>query len=368
MALSHFLCAVPKTLDALISVASSSRFVNPPIGKFKPFSASSILPSIIIPQPHRRNCTAVSIPSTSEGQQLVRSPQLVALEYADLNLSDSFSEDVGHVRIRQHVNPLSASFSVPAPVPKWSEVYRDPMLPLVVDVGSGLLASLSMREKSFKLAPSPEQRNRPLPLEVGRRDIFVETPEITSRTRIPGSGRFLMWLAKRNLERSQDPKNYLGLEIRQKLVKRAEHWANELALSNIHFIFANATVSFKELVSTYPGPLMLVSILCPDPHFKKKYHKRRVVQKHLVESIVDCLMPGGQVFIQSDVLEVALDMREKFDAFSDGLLHVEKFNADVLCDNEGWLLSNPMGIRTEREIHAEFEGAKIYRRLYRKRI
>ncbi|KAE9465624.1 hypothetical protein C3L33_02473, partial [Rhododendron williamsianum] len=317
MALSHFLCAVPKTLDALFSVASSSQFVNQPIGKLKPFSASSILPSIIIPQPHRRNCTAVSVPSTSEGQQLVRSPQLVALEYADLNLSDSFSEEVGHVRIRQHVNPLSASFSVPAPVPKWSEVYRDPTLPLVVDVGSGLLASLSMREKSFKLVPSPEQRNRPLPLE---------------------------------------------------LVKRAEYWANELALSNIHFIFANATVSFKELVSTYPGPLMLVSILCPDPHFKKKYHKRRVVQKHLVESIVDCLMPGGQVFIQSDVLEVALDMREKFDAFSDGLLHVEKFDADVLCDNEGWLLSNPMGIRTEREIHAEFEGAKIYRRLYRKRI
>lgn len=92
MALSHFLCAVPKTLDALFSVASSSRFVNQPIGKLKPFSASSILPSIIIPQPHRRNCTAVSVPSTSEGQQLVRSPQLVALEYADLNLSDSFSE------------------------------------------------------------------------------------------------------------------------------------------------------------------------------------------------------------------------------------------------------------------------------------
>ncbi|XP_058205552.1 uncharacterized protein LOC131319353 isoform X2 [Rhododendron vialii] len=245
MTVSHFLCAVPKTLDALFTVASSSRFVNQPIGKLKHFSASSILPSIIIPQPHRRNCTAVSVPSTSEGQQLVRSPQLVALEYADLNLSDSFSEEVGHVRIRQHVNPLSASFSAPAPVPKWSEVYRDPTLPLVVDVGSG-------------------------------------------------SGRFLMWLAKRNLERSQDPKNYLGLEIRQKLVMRAEYWANELALSNIHFIFANATVSFKELVSTYPGPLVLVSILCPDPHFKKKYHKRRVVQKHLVESIVDCLMPGGQ--------------------------------------------------------------------------
>ncbi|KAH7849634.1 hypothetical protein Vadar_020716 [Vaccinium darrowii] len=315
---SLFLCTAPKTLDALFSLLSS-RLVNQPSRKFKPFSASIL--SIIPPQP-RRNCTngvvaAVST-STSEGQ-LLRSPQLVALEYADLNLSNNFSEEVGHVRIRQHVNPLSATLSAPAPVPKWSEVYRDPTLPLVVDIGSG-------------------------------------------------SGRFLMWLAKRNLERNQDPKNYLGVEIRQKLVKRAEYWANELSLTNIHFIFANATVSFKELLSTYPGPLMLVSILCPDPHFKKKYHKRRVVQKHLVETIVDCVMPGGQVFIQSDVLEVALDMREKFDAFPDELLHVDKIDPDVLCDDEGWLFSNPMGIRTEREIHAEYEGAKIYRRLYQKRL
>ncbi|XP_028126271.1 uncharacterized protein LOC114323010 [Camellia sinensis] len=143
-----------------------------------------------------------------------------------------------------------------------------------------------------------------------------------------GSGRFLMWLAKRNL----DSKNYLGLEIRKKLVKRAEHWVNELALRNIHFMFANATVSFKQLISTYPGPLMLVSILCPDPHFKKKYHKRRVLQKPLVESIVDSLMPRGQAFIQSDVLEVALDMREKFDAVSDELMHIDKIDTNMLCE------------------------------------
>jgi tRNA (guanine-N7-)-methyltransferase len=72
------------------------------------------------------------------------------------------------------------------------------------------------------------------------------------------------------------------------------------------------------------------------------------------------------VFIQSDVLEVALDMRDQFDAESDVIHHINALNQSVLCDNEGWLLSNPMGIRTEREIHAEFEGAKIYRRMYQK--
>ncbi|KAG5232926.1 hypothetical protein OIU78_027344 [Salix suchowensis] len=250
----------------------------------------------------------------SVGAKEIRSPDLVALEYADLNLSDKISGEWGHVRIRQHVNPLSSSFTVPAQVPDWKEVFRDPTLPLMVDIGSG-------------------------------------------------SGRFLIWLAKRN----PDSGNYLGLEIRQKLVKRAEFWVKELALTNIHFLFANAAISFRQLVLTYPGPLMLVSILCPDPHFKKRHHKRRVVQKTLVDNIIGHLVPGGKVFFQSDVLDVAQHMRNQFDAESDALQHIDELDPSVPCDNDGWLLDNPIGIRTEREIHAEFEGAKIYRRLYRKR-
>lgn len=73
-----------------------------------------------------------------------------------------------------------------------------------------------------------------------------------------------------------------------------------------------------------------------------------------------------QVFVQSDVHEVALDMRNQFDTESNVLQHIDTIDSTVPCDNEGWLLENPMGIRTEREIHAEFEGAKIYRRMYQK--
>ncbi|XP_076940254.1 uncharacterized protein LOC143609372 [Bidens hawaiensis] len=258
----------------------------------------------------RHICNCSTAASVSQRQPQIRSPQLVALEYADLSIPHIVSEELGVLRVRQHVNPLSSSLSVPAEVPNWKDVFEDPKLPLVVDLGSG-------------------------------------------------SGRFLMWLAKRN----PGSKNYLGLEIRKKLVTRAETWVKELALSNVHFLFANASISFKQLIATYPGPLMLVSILCPDPHFKKRHHKRRIVQKPLVEAIVDTLMPGGQVFIQSDVLEVAVDMRKYFDAESDKLVHVDN---SLECDGEGWLVSNPMGIRTEREIHAEFEGAKIYRRMYQK--
>jgi len=141
---------------------------------------------------------------------------------------------------------------------------------------------------------------------------------------------------------------------------------NELGLRNVYFMYANATVSFEQIISSYPGPLSLVSILCPDPHFKKRHHKRRVLQPPLVDSITKNLCLGGQVLIQSDILEVAADMRKRFDGYSDILAHVDRVDKDLHCDNEGWLLDNPMGIRAEREIHAELEGATIYRRMYQK--
>ncbi|XP_026409419.1 uncharacterized protein LOC113304502 [Papaver somniferum] len=247
------------------------------------------------------------------------SPNIVASEYADLQITNTLSVGrVGHVRIRQHVNPLTAALSAPVEVPDWNQIFPDSTLPLMVDIGCG-------------------------------------------------SGRFLLWLAKK----SPQTNNYLGLEIRQKLVDRAQLWVKELSLSNIYFMFANATVCFDQIVSTYPGPLTFVSILCPDPHFKNRNRKRRVLQKILVDSIVKNLRPGGKIFVQSDVQEVALDMRNQFDAQSDELQHVDYDDAvdqqEQMCDGERWLLRNPMGIRTEREIHAECEGAKIYRRMYQKK-
>lgn len=294
---SHLRCIAAAKAAAPSMVATANKSLCP-------FLKRPFLPNFCLP--------SGSSADLCERQPL-RSPELVALEYADLNLSYKIFEEAGHVRVRQHVNPLSSSFSVPTPAPNWDEVFKDPKLPLMVDIGSG-------------------------------------------------SGRFLLWLAKRHL----DSRNFLGLEIRQKLVKRADIWVKELGFSNVHFMFANATISFKQIISSYPGPLMLVSILCPDPHFKKRHHKRRVLQKPLVESIVDSLMPGGQVFIQSDVLEVADDMRLWFDSKANVLKHIDKLDRSFLCDKDGWLLKNPMGIRTEREIHAESEGSNIYRRMYQK--
>ena len=61
---------------------------------------------------------------------------------------------------------------------------------------------------------------------------------------------------------------------------------------------ANATVSLESMLSTYPGSVDWVLVQYPDPHFKKKHHKRRVVQPGLVEALARLLRPGAKVLLQ----------------------------------------------------------------------
>jgi hypothetical protein len=74
-------------------------------------------------------------------------------------------------------------------------------------------------------------------------------------------------------------------------------------------------VNVPHWLASYPGPLELVSILHPDPHWKRKHRKRRIVQPALARALVERLAPGtGQLFLQSDVMAVAQDMVTVFQA------------------------------------------------------
>lgn len=149
--------------------------------------------------------------------------------FEELGLTLDVREEAGGVRVRQHVNPLASQFQVATPPLPWSEVFEDPTLPLVVDIGCG-------------------------------------------------SGRMIMLLAKRE-EAKGIRRNYIGMEIRKPLTERANKWADLTGLGRkVHFIFTNATISFESILGSYPGKLDLVCVQFPDPHFKKRNHKRRVVQ------------------------------------------------------------------------------------------
>lgn len=198
--------------------------------------------------------------------------------FHELGLKD-IMDGMGRVRVRQHVNPLALQFQRPAPSVDWAQVYRDPTRPLFVDMGCG-------------------------------------------------PGRFLLLLCRHHTRQQQPPMNYLGLEIRQPLVERANKWCQELAMQEqVHFLFTNVSVSLAGLLETYPGPVAAMSAQFPDPHFKKRHKKRRMVQPPVVQVARERLMPGGQVFLQSDVLDAVAAMRDEYEQHAGDMLQLSPLHS-----------------------------------------
>ncbi|XP_057779200.1 phosphoglycerate kinase, cytosolic-like isoform X3 [Salvia miltiorrhiza] len=194
----------------------------------------------------------------------------------------------------------------------WSVVYDDPMRPLIVDVGSG-------------------------------------------------NGLFLFGMGRR-----LEDMNFLGLEMNAKLVDRCLDDVHRLGIHNVHFIATNATSTFRSIVSSYPGDLVLVSIQCPNPDFNKPQFRWRMLQKSLVEAIADRLVCGGKVFLQSDIEAVAMRMKEEFFIYGKGKLAVVEHSAYVETKEVGWLKENPFGVPSDWERHVLDRGDPMYRLLLSK--
>ncbi|CAN4117104.1 unnamed protein product [Withania somnifera] len=176
-----------------------------------------------------------------------------------------------------------------------------------------------------------------------------------------GNGLFLSRMAKMRKDW-----NFLGMEINEKLVRRCLDHVSQSGMTNGYFIATNATSTFRSIVSSYPGDLVLVSIQCPNPDFNKTEHRWRMVQRSLVEAIADLLASDGKVFLQSDIKEVAVRMKEEFMKFGKGKLKVVHDLEDSTSCRDGWLKENPFGIRSDWEQHVIDRGAPMHRLLLSK--
>lgn len=211
-----------------------------------------------------------------------------------------YSSSMALVRVREHVNPLAKRYQSVAPLPDWAQVYGDLSRPLHIDIGCA-------------------------------------------------RGRFVQQMAPQFSDW-----NFLGLEIREPLVIAANEWRDEQGCDNLHFLFCNANNTLRPLLESLPdGIVQRVSIQFPDPWFKKKHHKRRVVQPSLVQDLADYMPSGAMLFIQSDILDVATEMRDRFAA-----------NPVFQNQSEAWLADNPMPLPTEREIATLRDNDPVYRIIF----
>ncbi|WP_320663334.1 tRNA (guanosine(46)-N7)-methyltransferase TrmB [Prochlorococcus sp. MIT 1223] len=207
--------------------------------------------------------------------------------------------------MRQHVNPLSRFFQLPIEIPQVKDLFANIDLPIHLDIGCA-------------------------------------------------KGRFLLDLA--SLDTTW---NYLGIEIRNKLVLSAKKDKDRLKLANLNFSYCNANVSLEKWLNTLNhGNLRRVSIQFPDPWFKRRHYKRRVLQPSLLLSLIKSFKPGAELFLQSDVFSVIKPMIDLVDSS-------QCFTREPLNDFE-WLDENPFSVVTEREHYAMANQLKIYRVLYRR--
>lgn len=205
------------------------------------------------------------------------------------------------VRVHQHVNPLAPYFRFISKPLNLAEIFAAPDLPLHLDIGSA-------------------------------------------------RGRFLLKTAE--IEPQQ---NFLGLEIREPLVAEANRLAAEKNLKNLHYEFTNATISLGRLLENLPENILrIVTIQFPDPWYKKKHAKRRMVKDEMAEAIVKHLSAAdeGKVFIQTDVEFLAEEMFDIFRQFSE-LREIE-------------LKENPFPVKTEREQAVEEKNLPVYRAMFLK--
>jgi tRNA (guanine-N7-)-methyltransferase len=198
------------------------------------------------------------------------------------------------VRVHQHVNPLSPYYKQEPQAVDLATVFLDPSLPLHIDIGCA-------------------------------------------------RGRFILRMAE--LEPAW---NYLGIEIREPLVDEANRLGLEANLRNLHYAFCNAMLFLDRLLAGIPnGLLQMVTIQFPDPWFKKRHAKRRMVNAELVKTVADKLAEGGRIFVQTDIEFLANEMFELFR------------EETRLAENATNV--NPFPARTEREKAVEDKGLPIYR-------
>ncbi|MGI9035926.1 MAG: tRNA (guanosine(46)-N7)-methyltransferase TrmB [Pyrinomonadaceae bacterium] len=203
------------------------------------------------------------------------------------------------IRVHQHVNPLAPYFRF-APKPlDLDAVFAHPKSPLHLDIGAV-------------------------------------------------RGRFLLQMSELFPAR-----NFLGIEIREPLVAEANRLKNEKNLTNLRYEFVNATLALDKFLENLPAEILqTVTIQFPDPWYKKKHSKRRMVNKEMVETIARRLAISGKVFIQTDVEFLAAEMFEMF-----------RKNKNF---KEISIAKNPFPAKTEREKAVEEKLLPVYRRLFEK--
>ncbi len=155
-----------------------------------------------------------------------------------------------------------------------------------------------------------------------------------------------------------DPaRDYVGLEIREDMV----HFVNRRARGRGVPVTAVFCQAQRHLLDVFaPASVDRIYINFPDPWFKRRHADRRMVDDVLIAGCATIAKPGAELFVQTDVWEIALDALAALEGRDESF-------ANRAGAWSFWRGGNPYGVRSWREQNAEEAALPVWRLLYTRR-
>eukprot|EP01031_Cornospumella_fuschlensis_P030304 gene30304-36616_t len=279
----------------------------------------SVMTMFSSPSPWSTYGTRVIAPYCPSKLYMSDSPVINSLSQEETK-TGSLPPGALRLKVRQHVNPLSSTYQKPLELSStWlKDAYPDPKLPLVLDIGCA-------------------------------------------------KGSWVLDMAAQHSHM-----NFLGLEIRRPVVELCMRRKQHRKIANAHFLPSNANVDLETLLQSLHSQhvdIQCVTIQFPDPHFKLKHRKRRVVNEQLVNLLAKKLVPGCKVFFQTDIEELAYDMWGHF-AQLPQYFEIGEGNINTIPGTTTARTWDPsrldqnlsiFPVQTEREIATLNKGGQVFR-------
>ena len=206
--------------------------------------------------------------------------------------------------MRQHVNPLSKNFDEIERIPSLTQMFDDSKLNLHLDIGCA-------------------------------------------------AGEFLFDLALNNKNW-----NYVGIEIRERLVKTAKSKVRDKEIKNLYFVFGNANRILNDFHSKFIiENLKSISFNFADPWFKKRHYKRRVIQPDLINILSNSMQKGSLIYIKTDVKDL-FDYMDYTISINNNFIKIDKKHFNY---SESF---NPNKVQTNRQKYVILNRLDIFERVY----
>jgi tRNA (guanine-N7-)-methyltransferase len=147
--------------------------------------------------------------------------------------------------------------------------------------------------------------------------------------------------------------NVVALDARKKWIHQIRKAAREQALSNLRAIRCDVTQDLGLLF--HPRSISGFTSHHPDPWWKKRHRKRRMIRPELIGMLATLLVPDGWVYLQTDVPDLAEEMRLGLDAHP----------AFSPMDAARFQQNHLGGLRSHRETKCVEKGIPVERMAYR---